>query len=150
MRIRDIMTTPVETIAPTTSADDAWARMEQEKIHHLVVVEGKRVVGVLSERDLGGAKLGPKHRAGKAVAELMSKAPVTTKPDATLRAAANLLRGYGIGCVPVVDGERLVGILTITDVLDLVGRGAERPVEKAKRWTLRHRGPRAQKTRRWP
>ena len=53
-----------------------------------------------------------------------------------------------IGCVPVLDRDRLVGIVTTTDVLDLVGRGAERPVDQAKRWTLKHRGPRQQKSRR--
>jgi len=60
----------------------------------------------------------------------------------TLRQAANLLRGRTIGCLPVVEGGELVGILTTTDLLELIGRGAEKPVAKGKRWVLKGRGPR--------
>lgn len=148
MRVGEVMTSKVETIAPDASADDAWERMRAGDIRHLVVVEGRRVVGVISDRDLGGPKVEDTWRAGKTVADLMSAPPVTTTPHATVREAANLLRGNVVGCVPVLDGERLVGLITTTDVLDLVGRGAERPVEQGKRWTLKHRGPRRDKLRR--
>lgn len=148
MRIGDIMTTKVETIAPTELAETARDRMHADNIRHLVVVDGKNVVGVISDRDLGGTQADETKLAQQTVADLMHKHPITTTPHATIRDAANLLRGYVIGCAPVLDGDRLVGIVTTTDVLDLVGRGAERPVDQAKRWTLKHRGPRQQKSRR--
>ena len=66
----------------------------------------------------------------------------TAAPDTTIRHAANLLRGRSIGCLPVLDEGEAVGIVTITDLLDLIGRGAERPVERSTRWTLRARGRR--------
>jgi CBS domain-containing protein len=50
------------------------------------------------------------------------------------------MRGRTIGSLPVVEKGRLAGIVTVTDLLDLIGRGVERPVEKGKRWTLKHRG----------
>ncbi len=143
MRIGDVMTARVETIAPTESAEDAWQRMRELGLRHLVVVEGKKIVGVLSDRDLRDAE-----RARKSASELMTPEPITTTPNATVREVANRLRGYVIGCLPVVDDGRLVGIISTTDLLDLVGRGAERPVEQGKRWTLKHRGPRRQKARR--
>jgi acetoin utilization protein AcuB len=148
MRIGDIMTTNVETIPPGELAGTAWSRMRQRNIHHLVVVDGKEIVGIISDRDLGGARADETQLAHQRVADLMHEHPVTTKPEATVREAANLLRGNVIDCAPVVDGDHLVGIITTTDVLDLVGRGAERPVDQAKRWTLKHRGPRQQKSRR--
>ena len=55
--------------------------------------------------------------------------------DATVRQAANLMRGRGIGCLAVVDDDKPIGIGTITDVLELIGRGVERPVEQGKRLT---------------
>lgn len=148
MRIGDIMTTKVETIPPNELAETAWYRMREGNIRHLVVVDGKNVVGIISDRDLGGPRAEDVKLIQRTVADLMHKHPITTTPHATIRQAANLLRGYVIGCVPVLDGDRLVGIVTTTDVLDLVGRGAERPVDQAKRWTLKHRGPRQQKSRR--
>ena len=50
---------------------------------------------------------------------------------------ANLLRGHEIGCLPVLDGKKLVGIVTTTDMLDLIGRGFEHPIRAPKRSTNR-------------
>ncbi len=148
MRIGDIMSTKVETIDPAAPAEDAWRKMRALRVHHLVVTDGRRIAGVISDRDLGGTRVAPAARAGRSVRDLMTPDVTTIGPRATVREVANLLRGNLFGCVPVVDGQKLVGIVTITDLLDLVGRGAERPVEMAKRWTLKHRGPRQQKLRR--
>lgn len=143
MRIGDVMTSRVETIGPTQSAEEAWQAMRTLRTHHLIVTEGKKILGVISDRDVGRQA-----RKTRTVAEVMTPNPITTTPQATVRQVANLLRGHVIGCLPVVDQDRLVGIVTITDLLDLLGRGAERPVEQAKRWTLKHRGPRRQKAQR--
>jgi CBS domain-containing protein len=52
--------------------------------------------------------------------------PICVDPRTPVRRAANLLRGRSIGCLPVVDSGQLIGIVTISDVLELVGRGARR------------------------
>ncbi|CAN5899249.1 hypothetical protein BH11MYX2_BH11MYX2_11170 [soil metagenome] len=68
---------------------------------------------------------------------------VVAAPETTIKQAANLLRGRVIGCLPVVDGKTLVGIVTTTDLLELIGRGAERPVLETNRWTMKGRAPHA-------
>lgn len=144
LRLQDVMSTDVKTIGPDKSADEAWGLMETYDIHHLVVVDSGEVVGVVSARDLGGKK-GASMRRGVYVGDVMHEKPVTAAPTDTIRQAANKLRGYGIGCLPVVDGRKVKGILTITDCLELIGRGAERPVSKGNRRPLTHkqgsRGP---------
>ena len=72
----------------------------------------------------------------------MSAHVVTVTADATIRQAANLMRGRGVGCLAIVADEKPVGIVTITDLLELIGRGVERPIERSKRWTLPRRGAR--------
>ena len=52
-----------------------------------------------------------------------------------------MMRGRSIGCVVVTDRGRVVGIVTVADLLELVGRGSDRPMTTTKRWTLRHRTP---------
>lgn len=141
MRIADVMTKRVETIGGAAPAEGAWERMRARRIRHLVVTDGSTVVGIVSERDLGGRN-GEDVRKGRTVAQLMTASPVVAAPGETVRRAANLMRGSSVGCLPVVDGDALVGILTVSDVLDLVGRGTERPVERSKRYTLKNRGPR--------
>jgi hypothetical protein len=51
------------------------------------------------------------------------------------------MRGRSIGCLVVTNRGRVVGIVTVADLLELLGRGVERPTPTAKRWTLRHRTP---------
>ncbi len=141
MRLETVMNRNVETVSPREPAEDAWRRMRGSRIRHLVVVDGGRVAGVVSDRDLGGSH-GAAVRGQRTVAELMTPQLVSAKPTTTVRQAANLLRGHVVGCLPVFDGGKLAGIVTVSDLLDLIGRGAERPVPKSKRWTLKHRGPR--------
>jgi CBS domain-containing protein len=59
-----------------------------------------------------------------------------------VREAANLMRGRSIGCLPVLDGRKLVGIVTVTDLLELLGRGAERPMARGRRAVMAGRGHR--------
>ncbi len=139
MRIAEVMTTRVETVPAGESAENALRRMRAKRVHHLAVMLGEEVVGVVSARDLDS--LGSA-RSYRTVGDVMSSPAVTAQPDTTIRQASNLLRGRTIGCLPVLEGGRLVGILTTTDLLELIGRGSERPVSKAKRWVMKGRGAR--------
>lgn len=136
MRLQEIMTTGVISIGPDATADAAWSRMDRNRVRHLVVKEGSHLVGVVSERDLGGRN-GRVLRRGRTVSELMTPQVATAKPTTTLRQAANLMRGRLIGCLPVLDGDRLVGIVTATDVLEELGRGSSRPAVRAQRRSAR-------------
>ncbi len=139
MRVQEVMTDNVRTVPAATPADQAWSLMKTDGIHHLVVMDGKRVVGVLSDRDAGG-RAGGSTRTGRTVEELMTRNVVTIKPDATVRQAANIMRGRTIGCLPVTRGTRLVGIVTTSDLLSVVGGGAERP-SRQDRHTLNYKAP---------
>ena len=140
MRVQDVMTERVMTVSAATTADEAWALMRTNRIHHLVVTEGHNFVGIISERDLGGRQ-GVAARKGRLVSELMTERVVTAEPDLTIRKAANLMRGKSIGCLVVTTGGKVTGIVTTADLLELIGRGAERPVATSERWSLNHRVP---------
>jgi acetoin utilization protein AcuB len=140
MRVQDVMAENVQTISPTHAAEDAWELMRRGGFHHVVVTRGSQVAGILSDRDAGGRQ-GAAMRRGRTVEELMTKAVVTVEPTTTVRKAANLMRGRSIGCLVVTDRARVVGIVTVADLLELLGRGSDRPVASARRWTLKHRTP---------
>ena len=142
MRLAEFMTSDVETIHPQASAEEAWGRMQARKIHHLVVASGAGIVGVVSAADLGGTA-GSNFRVGRDVEDVMTSSVLTAAPDTTVREAANLLRGRSIGCLPVVEHGRLVGIVTIADLLRLLGKGVERPMSRGVRPILRKRGDHA-------
>jgi acetoin utilization protein AcuB len=136
MRIGDIMREDVETISQQASVAEARDLMRRQEIRHLVVMNGRRVAGVLSARDLGrpGAIKGD-----IGIESVMSGPVITASRNTTVRRAANLLRGHRVGCLPVVEDGRPVGILTVSDVLDLLGKGATRPKPPGAGWQDKHR-----------
>lgn len=140
MRLQDVMTREVKTVSPETAADAAWDVMKARGIHHLVVTKGRAIVGILSDRDAGG-RLGAQVRKGHVVGDLMTEPVLTVAPETTVRKAANLMRGRSIGCLVVADAGRVIGIVTVSDLLELVGRGLDRQVETTTRWTIKHRAP---------
>jgi len=78
--------------------------------------------------------------SAQAKKDLMGPGGVRLAPDDTVRAAANLMRGRKVDRLPVVDDDRLVGVVTVADLLGLLGRGIDRPAAEQRR-TLNHRAP---------
>jgi CBS domain-containing protein len=140
MRARDVMTRKVLTVAPTTPAAEAARLMRGQRIHHLLVKNGAARAGIVSDRDLGGRFSGTA-TGERTVASLMTPKVITVDANATVRQIANVMRGRSIGCVVVTEGDRTVGLITISDLLELFGRGSERPVESNRRHTIHHRVP---------
>ncbi|MCA1719089.1 MAG: CBS domain-containing protein [Actinobacteria bacterium] len=117
------MTQEVVTAAPQTTAAEALALCRGNRIRHLPVLQGGRLVGVISDRDLRAATpaLGDPARAEALdrirVADEMARDVVTARPEDPIEDAAMTMYERKIGCLPVVDGEDLVGIVTSSDVL---------------------------------
>lgn len=142
MRLKDFMSTQVETITAKETVSDAEAKMRLNRIRHLVVMSGKTIVGVISERNLSG--MSEYEKQGYLVEDVMEDQVVTASPDSTVRDAANLMRGRTIGSLPIVDDKgKLVGIITTTDLLTLLGQGVERVTpDTKKRIVMREPGRR--------
>lgn len=129
-RVADIMTTSVRAIGPTASLEDARALMRETGIHHLVVMKAGHVAGILSSRDCDRAEHYVTHDDKWRVEEMMTARVVVASPEMSVREAARLLRGYTIGCMPVIDGKDLVGIVTTSDLLDLLAEKAPHSAHK--------------------
>jgi acetoin utilization protein AcuB len=139
MRLQEIMKRKVVTLPAEASEDQAVELMRRGRIHHVVVVHGGDVVGVVSARDLNDSA--NRFRIERTLGDVMTPA-VTATGHTTVREAANLMRGRSIGCLPIVEDGRLAGIVTVSDLLTLLGKGSERPVNQTKRWIMKGRGPR--------
>ena len=148
MRVVDVMSSPVHTVSSTHSATAAWELMRLHRTRHLVVEDAEHhVIGVISASDLGGRAGGPV-RATARVGDLMTEKVVVARPETTVREAANMMRGHSINCLPVFDGrDKLKGIITVVDLLELLGRGAERPTPVGTRAVLRSRGTQPRQAR---
>jgi acetoin utilization protein AcuB len=116
IRLRNVMTSPVLTLATGQPASDALAVMREAGVRHAVVLLGAEIVGVISERDLGG-RYGGLARRNRTVEELMHAEPIVAPPEMSVGDAVHLVREQRIGCLPVVEEGCLVGIVTRSDLL---------------------------------
>ena len=133
--VRNSMTRELVTVVSETTAAEALALCRMNRIRHLPVLEGRRLVGVISDRDLRAATpaLGDLARAEALdrirVADEMARDVTTARPEDPIEDAAMAMYERKIGCLPVVEGEDLVGILTTSDVMRALVRlvGAHKP-----------------------
>jgi CBS domain-containing protein len=126
MRVKDVMSQPVFQIDAARSADAAFELMKSKSVRHLIVVEAGKPKGVISHRDLGGRN-GASVRRGRTAGDLASTKLVTASPEDSLKRAASLLRGHTIGSLVVVENGKVIGIVTVSDLLDLLARGYSPP-----------------------
>jgi len=111
--VRDVMTGSVVTIGPATSCRDVQRLMHEHSIRHLPVLDGGRLAGIVSDRDVRSA-------AGTLTAsarQLMTPDPVTVTPGTRVEHAARLMLEHRFGALPVVADGVVVGIVTYTDLL---------------------------------
>jgi CBS domain-containing protein len=125
--VGSIMTTELRTIDRNQSLDVADELVSGSRIRHLPVVEDGHVVGILSQRDLFQGALARALGYGSVgrarmlksipVKEVMSEPVVTVEADTPVREAARLMVSRKIGCLPVLERGRLVGLVTESDVV---------------------------------
>ncbi|MEQ1566690.1 MAG: CBS domain-containing protein [Myxococcota bacterium] len=135
MRVSELMTDPVVSAGRNDTLDAAYEAMLDGGFRHLPVTDGDgELVGVLSQRDIA-ARLGPFVRQDMVaqterlerftVGQAMSEVVDTIDPDDPVQLAAEILLERKISCLPVVEGTRLVGIVTESDFVRLALRMLE-------------------------
>ena len=124
--VRDIMTSSPVSLQKDDKLSLAEEVMTGGRIRHLPILDGVRLVGVLSEADLFHSAFKVLHFRpdeqrnfvkSLKVEDLMSKHVVSVPADTSIRAAARLMMEKKLGCLPVVAGERLCGLVTKSDML---------------------------------
>ncbi|RKX57111.1 MAG: signal transduction protein [Thermodesulfobacteriota bacterium] len=116
MKVKDWMIKKVITAKPDNTIEDAIQIMKKYSIRHLPIVEGKKLIGFVTESNLRPYLISEKlHLPLK---DVMILNPITIDPDASIDEAARLIYHYKIGGLPVVNGEYLEGIITVTDILE--------------------------------
>jgi acetoin utilization protein AcuB len=117
MQVQEVMTAKVLTIDAHDTIARARTRMRDADVHQLVVTAGHRsVIGVIGVSDVRSAP------EDGCVQDFMSRRLFIVRPDTSVGAAAALMRAHAIGSLPVLDGRRLVGIVTVSDMLDVVDK----------------------------
>jgi acetoin utilization protein AcuB len=121
------MSTNIEVVDRNDNLRTVEERMATKQLRHLPVLEQGEVVGLVTQRDLFKAAqssaMGYGEKAQQAylqsvrVKEIMTYPVVTIPPDTAVAAAADMMITKGIGCLPVVENQKLIGMVTKTDLL---------------------------------
>lgn len=127
MRVRDIMTISCITAPATMPVLEARQLMLEKRIRHLLVTDGPKLLGIVTDRDIRLNLPSPATSLSVweinylltklTVGDVMTKAVITVEPERPIEEAARLLLEHRIGALPVVEDGRLGGILTETDLL---------------------------------
>lgn len=115
MTIEEIMTPDPITLDQNATMDHAAEVMQQHRIRHIPVVDdANKLIGLVTQRDLLAAS-----GKGSRVADVMRKKVVSINENAELRSAAIEMQQAKIGCLPVLRGKELIGIITDSDYVAL-------------------------------
>ncbi|KMP12131.1 hypothetical protein UR09_01765 [Candidatus Nitromaritima sp. SCGC AAA799-A02] len=128
MKVKELMSKKLLTVSPEDKVDKVFFLFNFENIRHMPVVEKGRLVGILSDRDLKKV-LGPPKKfleradgttvtiSARKVRTIMKRGLITIGPEQRAADAAAIMAKRKIGALPVVQKEKLIGIITATDIL---------------------------------
>ncbi|MBC8288531.1 MAG: CBS domain-containing protein [Nitrospinae bacterium] len=128
MKVKELMSTKLTTVSPNDKLDRVFFLYNFENFRHLPVVDKNKLVGILSDRDLKKI-LGPKKTivenpdgttvqlSTRRVKNIMKRGVMTIEPEQRAADAAAIMAKNKIGALPVVHKDKLVGIITATDIL---------------------------------
>ncbi len=147
MHVEELMTSKVFTVSPHDMIDRVFFLIHYEKVRHIPVIEKGKVIGIVSDRDMYKA-LGPKsnssaiengnqsselHVIPKKVMNIMRRGVMTIEPDSMASDAAAIMAEHKVGALPVVKNNKLVGILSSTDILRVFSKLEHAREEREKR-----------------
>ena len=116
MHIRDVMTLNPRTVTPNDSIQNAARIMRDEDTGAVPVVDNGRAIGMVTHRDIVVRAVADGSQLNRPVSEIVTSALITATPDMSTRDAARLMSEHQIRRLPVVEGERLVGIVSLGDL----------------------------------
>lgn len=115
--VESVMVSPVETVKPTDLLQYALKKIVKKNIGCVVVVEGKKPVGIVTERDVSRRVAKSPKLLTTQVRRVMSGPLITATPGTPIDKAVYLMAKHGIRRLPVIDGEELVGLVSERDLL---------------------------------
>jgi CBS domain-containing protein len=117
--LAEVMTADVFTVAPECPVAEAAQAMVKGRFGSAVVMQGRMLVGIFTERDVMRAAASGRDLTGSPVSRWMTRDPETAAPDVDSQRAAEVMLGRGFRHLPVVQENALIGIVSLRDLLSL-------------------------------
>ena len=129
--LADVVRPNFLTVAPEDTLGEVAERMTRENVGAVIVKDYGRLIGILTERDMLRAMASRVHTSDARVRQWMTADPVTASPDMDLDEAAQVMLDNGFRHLPVVEGENVIGVVSLRRVLGGRRRPAPAPAPEA-------------------
>ncbi len=131
--------TRIHSIAPDASVLDALKQMAEVNVGALVVLDGEKLVGIISERDYARKViLSGRTSHDTRVSDIMSSKVICTTPEQTVGDCMAVMTARGIRHLPVLDQKRVVGVISIGDLVKTIIRDQEFMIEQLENYIQGH------------
>lgn len=125
MTVADVMTKSVISIDSSLTINDAAKMMEDAKVGAIIVMENNTPVGIVTDRDFTIKAVSHAYPISDSITKIMSSPLLSLCSDDSIRTASDLMHDRGIRKLPVIDNEKVVGIITASDIVNLLAVSME-------------------------
>lgn len=116
MKVTEIMTSDVDTCSPQATIQEVAVRMRDLDVGAIPIAEGEKLIGIVTDRDIVVRALAEQLSLDRPISEILSSETVTGKTDMSVEDAANLMSEHQIRRLPIVENDKLVGIVSLGDI----------------------------------
>ena len=120
MTIEDVMTKSVISVDASITINEASKMMEDAKVGAIIVIEDNVPVGIVTDRDFAVKVVAHAYHITTPIKQIMSSPLLSVNSDESVRFAAELMQEYGVRKLPVIKNEKVVGMITATDIVNLL------------------------------
>ena len=128
--VKDIMTKSVISVDASISVNEAAKMMEDAKVGAVIVMENNTPVGIVTDRDFAVKIVAHAYQITTPVKQIMSSPLIATSPEETVLMAADLMYTRDIRKLPVIDNDKIVGMITATDLVNQLAVSTEDDIQK--------------------
>jgi len=128
--VRDIMTKSVIAVDSSITVNEAAKMMEDVKVGAVIVMENNTPVGIITDRDFAVKIVAHAYQISTPVKQIMSTPLVAITPDESVWMVADLMYSRGIRKVPVIEDDKVIGIITATDLVNQLAISTDEDIRK--------------------
>ena len=128
--VKDVMTKSVISVDASVNVNEAAKMMEDAKVGAVIVMEKNTPVGIVTDRDFAVKIVAHAYQITTPIKQIMSSPLIATSPDETVLMVADLMRTRGIRKLPVIENDKVVGIVTATDLVNQLAIATEDDIQK--------------------
>ena len=120
MTIADVMTDSVISVDASVTVNEAAKMMEDAKVGAVIVMENNTPIGIVTDRDFAVKIVAHAYQITTPIKQIMSSPLISINSDESVRTASDLMHDRGIRKLPVINDEKIIGMITATDIVNLL------------------------------